>query len=301
MKYCQIGFKRAALLCAYVLFVQCTHAQQISSGRLVGQRFMSASVQYQALTQKIQMSERAFKKQSSQALKNHRFSFSAASAAGLGIAGFLTHMGWTDELAVIVEFILALIFFVIVITFFLRKWRQSRMPQTGYHPAYRYSGIGHETMSAPPPSQFGGEYAISKPSVLSLQPTTTSALTIPAGFDIEKFVYHAKLSFTHIQMAFDEGNLEDLYKLTTPEMFTQLRLEIQERKSPQQHTDIISLDAELLGIEMHSQEHAASVRFRGTLKEGTVQAASPIDEVWNFTRPTNSSEEWVLAGIQQLA
>ena len=63
-------------------------------------------------------------------------------------------------------------------------------------------------------------------------------------------------------------------------------------------TEVVSMDAELLGIESSADEHIASVKFDGTLRvDGQVERVS---EVWNLSKPVRGGG-WVLAGIQQLA
>ena len=67
-----------------------------------------------------------------------------------------------------------------------------------------------------------------------------------------------------------------------------------------QNTDVVTLDARLLGVEAAGDLELASVRFEGMLREGSQAAAAPFVEVWNFTRPIDRSSGWVLAGIQQV-
>jgi len=82
-------------------------------------------------------------------------------------------------------------------------------------------------------------------------------------------------------------------------MYAELKLEIDERKGALNRTDVVTLDAELLGIETSSVEHIASVRFTGMIREEASREAKPFDEVWNLVKPV-AGGGWVLAGIQQL-
>jgi len=63
---------------------------------------------------------------------------------------------------------------------------------------------------------------------------------------------------------------------------------------------VVSVDAQLLGIESTDAEHVASVRFRGLIRESDGAPAQDFDEVWNLTKPVAGSSGWVLGGIQQL-
>ncbi|MCX8018260.1 MAG: hypothetical protein N2690_10230, partial [Rhodocyclaceae bacterium] len=51
-----------------------------------------------------------------------------------------------------------------------------------------------------------------------------------------------------VQAANDAGNLDDLRAFTTPEMFAELKMDLAERGSAKQETDVIDLDAEVLEV-----------------------------------------------------
>ena len=123
---------------------------------------------------------------------------------------------------------------------------------------------------------------------------------MPADFDVDRFVRAAKVNFVRLQTAFDNNQADDLREFTSPEMFAELSLDMKERRKDEQNTDVVTLDARLLGVESAGALELASVRFEGMLREGTDAAAAPFVEVWNFTRPIDRSSGWVLAGIQQV-
>jgi predicted lipid-binding transport protein (Tim44 family) len=66
----------------------------------------------------------------------------------------------------------------------------------------------------------------------------------------------------------------------------------------QNHTEVVLLNAELLGIEKVSDGHLASVRFSGMLREQVGAEAFRFEEVWNLFKPEQGG--WLLAGIQQV-
>ncbi|MFX5813236.1 Tim44-like domain-containing protein, partial [Acinetobacter baumannii] len=72
---------------------------------------------------------------------------------------------------------------------------------------------------------------------------------IPADFDVTGFLRNAKTYFIRLQAAWDKADINDLREFTTPEMYAELKLQIQERGATPNVTDVISLNAELLGIE----------------------------------------------------
>jgi predicted lipid-binding transport protein (Tim44 family) len=107
------------------------------------------------------------------------------------------------------------------------------------------------------------------------------------------------VQFVRLQASFDAANLNDLREFTSPEMFAELKMQIDERQGASNRTEVVTLEAQLLGIESNSVEHVASVMFRGSLREGDVVMAKAFEEVWNLTKPAQGDSGWVLAGIQQ--
>jgi predicted lipid-binding transport protein (Tim44 family) len=64
-------------------------------------------------------------------------------------------------------------------------------------------------------------------------------------------------------------------------------------------TEVVSLEANLLGIEELPEEYMASVEFSGMIKEDPRQDATPFREVWNIIK-SKQRGGWVVAGVQAL-
>ena len=136
------------------------------------------------------------------------------------------------------------------------------------------------------------------------QPATSapvmSAANIPAGFDTAGFLRAAKTNFIKLQVANDLGSLDEIRELTTQEMYDELRQEMLGRANASQQTDVMSLDADLLEVATEREQHWASVRFSGTVRETRGAAPENFEEVWNLVKPADGSSGWLLAGIQQM-
>ena len=130
-------------------------------------------------------------------------------------------------------------------------------------------------------------------------PATTSASALPAGFDAPAFERIAKMIFIRMQAANDTGDLNDLRAFTTPEMFAAVKLDLQERGSAAQTTDVVRIDAEVLDVATETDRQIVSVRFHGLLREEKDGVAAPFDELWHLVKPADGSREWAIAGIQQ--
>jgi predicted lipid-binding transport protein (Tim44 family) len=134
-----------------------------------------------------------------------------------------------------------------------------------------------------------------------LAPATPVANSLPADFDAAAFERLAKLIFLRMQAANDAGNLDDLRQFSTPEMFAEFRLELQDRKGAAQRTDVVQLDAQVVDHAEERDQYIVSVRFHGLIREEAENAAAAFDEVWHLVKPTDGSREWAIAGIAQRA
>lgn len=159
-------------------------------------------------------------------------------------------------------------------------------PQSG-----AYAALGNETVAAPPPSQISGFDARSIAAPLSS--------SVPAGFDVAGFVRAAKLNFMKLQLANDSGNMDELREFTTPDLYEALQKDVLGRAGARQQTDVVSLNADLLEVVSEGNQHWASVRFSGMLREHPASAPESFEEVWNLAKPLDGSTGWLLAGIQQ--
>jgi predicted lipid-binding transport protein (Tim44 family) len=208
-------------------------------------------------------------------------------AAGLGLAWLASSLGLSEEFGTIILIGLLLALGLMLYRRFAGSARPRPALQGAGGPALRDSLRPHP-MAAP-----GGAAA---------HPATAAAAGpagVPADFDVDGFVHQAKVQFIRLQAVFDAGDLADLREFTTPEVFAELKLQIEQGGGAPQRTDVVQLDAELLGIERTATEYLAGVRYSGMLREQPDEPAAPFAEVWTLSKPIAGEGGWVLAGIQQ--
>lgn len=224
----------------------------------------------------------------------------AGLAAGLGIAALLSHFGLGEGMA---NFLMvALLVFGAVLVF--RLLFRSKTSAMTASPPLQYTGAGASGMPTPSDARQGfttepGYSGENTPALGS--PAARTAATVPADFDVDAFLRVAKLNFIRLQAANDAGNLEDIREFVTPEMFAEIKLQLSERGGTTQQTDVVTLNAELLEVVSEATRHIASVRFSGMIREEVGAPATPLDEVWNLSKPLVGTQGWVVAGIQQLS
>jgi len=220
---------------------------------------------------------------------------------GLGLGALLSHLGIGGALASILSTVLTFGLIALAAMFLYRMFmRRKGGNANGMQPAYSAPSAKSTT-----PEIGSGLNQDARPGAFQGAAMGSAAVAavdngIPADFDTAGFLRHAKTYFIRLQAAWDRGDTNDIREFTTPEMFAELRMQLQERGESANHTDVMHLDAELLGIETLENEYLASVRFDGRIREEEGASAEPFSEVWNLSKPV-SGGGWLLAGIQQVS
>ena len=220
---------------------------------------------------------------------------------GLGVGALMSHFGLGGAVGGMFGSLLMVVLLVGAVFFIFRMFRRKDEPQT---PAF--AGSGASAYAAQPQDYSAPVTAPAyTPEIGSrIEPTATAEpvtpFGVPADFDTHGFLRHAKTYFIRLQAAWDKADINDIREFSTPEMFGELRLQLQERGASANVTDVVTLDAELLGIETASDHYLASVKFSGMIKEAANAPVEPFSEIWNLLKPTSGPGGWVLAGIQQL-
>ncbi len=123
---------------------------------------------------------------------------------------------------------------------------------------------------------------------------------IPADFDVAPFERNSKAAFIRLQAANDSKDLNDIREFTTPEMFAEISLQMQERGAAAQKTEVVSVEARVIEVIIETQKAVASVRYTGVIRDEGA-GAEGFDEVWHVVKDlADANSTWKLAGIQQL-
>ena len=231
---------------------------------------------------------------------------------GLGLDALMSHFGMGGAFGSFLMMALLAVAVIFVVRLVMRKNSSAPAAYSGASSAPNFGGnqpaAGFDNNSSGFTPEIGSRIN-SGPSFQpsALQASDPSAAShggpwgIPADFDVPGFVRSAKTYFIRLQAAWDKADINDIREFTTPEMFGELRLQLQERGASPNNTDVVQLDGELMGIETIGNDYLASVKFTGLIKEVPEASAEPFTEVWNLSKPLSGQGGWVLAGIQQVA
>ena len=260
-------------------------------------------------------------------------------AAGLGLAWLAHSLGLGGEFGQILMFALLAMAVVAVIGFIRRSRsgqpqgnasKASPYAFQGANPApavpevarsYNALKIGNDASARPwetPATTFdsnagaahGASSGLGIGSALSGAAPAGSALGgsqawgVPSGFDADGFLVAAKRNFVTLQDAWDRSDISSLRAMMTDEMLSEIRTQLAEREAHTgqgpNKTEVVMLDAQLLGIEDVEAGYLASVEFSGMIREEPSSGPSPFREVWNMTKPKDGSLGWLVAGVQAL-
>ncbi|GAA4424271.1 Tim44-like domain-containing protein [Acidovorax lacteus] len=245
-------------------------------------------------------------------------------AAGLGLAWLAHSLGFGEGFA---QFLMILLFAVLAFALFKLFMRSRQSAHTSAQSPLAFQGAGSASSAQVPPQYSPnnvGNDASARPWERSSMAFDTSrgaqaassgvvigsALGgsqnwgIPADFDVQGFVEAAKRNFVTLQAAWDRSDISTLRSMMTDTMVQEIRTQLAEREAQRgaqpNQTDVVMLEAQLLGIEDLGDGYMASVEFSGMIREEPSAGPSPFREVWNMTKPKSGTSGWLVAGVQAL-
>jgi len=214
---------------------------------------------------------------------------------GLGLGALLSHFGMGEAAAGMIGTLL-MIGLLVAAALFVFRMLSRKSQASSMQPAYAGPMQREATTDVARTPEIGS--GLSSSEAATWQPSQS---TVPAGFDVDGFLRHAKTNFIRMQAAWDRADVNDIREFTTPEMFAELKMQLTERGAESNVTDVVSIDAEMLGVETNTIEHIASVRFHGMIREAQHAPAEHFSEVWVLTKQVAGQQGWLLAGVQQSA
>jgi predicted lipid-binding transport protein (Tim44 family) len=224
----------------------------------------------------------------------------AGLAAGLGIAALLSHFGLGGAFAEAMMTFLLIGLALMAVMLLVRLWKNRNTPAMAGAGAHAGQSMLREAAPQAPRPVAMDIPAIGSGAAAATAAPDGATWHLPADFDVDNFLHIAKMYFVRMQAAWDAGDDRDLRNFTTPEMYAHLKVELTSRAEAS-HTEVVKVEAQLLGLEDEGETTLASVRLTGLIRESQDGAVEPFSEVWNLQKPATARASWVLAGIQQEA
>lgn len=208
-----------------------------------------------------------------------------------------------------------------VLAWVLRGWRRGRQggpvqpfadavaPEAVRSPAsYSAKNVGNDASARPWEQQAGGSDVTLDPAAGAADavlPWGAAGSSLPAGFDAAAFLEASKTHFIQLQAAWDRADMPALRAMMTSAMLGQIQAQLHEREHQAdavagQSSEVVMLDAKLLGIEQQAGDYLASVEFSGLIRDAAAAGPNPFREVWSIIRPSSGAEGWLVAGVQAM-
>jgi predicted lipid-binding transport protein (Tim44 family) len=162
---------------------------------------------------------------------------------------------------------------------------------------YSPQNVGNDASARPWESVAAVERALGAAQNLNGPP-------VPEGFDTEAFLRDSKSHFVGLQAAWDRGDVPALRAMMTAPMLAEIQGQLAERErqgdAAASRSEVVMIDAQLLGVEEVEGGYVASVEFSGLVREGNDAGPNPFRELWSITRPKGGDGRWLVAGVQAL-
>jgi predicted lipid-binding transport protein (Tim44 family) len=242
-------------------------------------------------------------------------------AAGLGLAWLASALGFGEGFAQFLLILLAVVAVLAVVGMVMRSRAAAqgggRSPLAFQTPtpaadpvtarSYSPQNVGNDASARPwerGASTFGQVDSAPQGSLIGSALGGPQTWGVPADFDTEGFLRASKANFVKLQAAWDRGDIPALRAMMTDEMIVEIQSQLNDREAHgaggTNQTEVVMLEAQLLGIEELDGEYMASVEFSGMLREEPSASPNPFREVWNITRPKSGQGGWLVAGVQAL-
>jgi predicted lipid-binding transport protein (Tim44 family) len=167
----------------------------------------------------------------------------------------------------------------------------------GYSP----KNVGNDASARPWEQQAGGFDVKTEPV---LGDAVAQPGSDPAAFDAVAFLEASKVHFVQLQAAWDRADVPALRSMMTEEMVGQIQAQLAERErqagAAASQSEVVMLDAKLLGIDEQPDEYLASVEFSGLIRDEPSAGPNPFREIWSIARPKGRVDGWRVAGVQAL-
>lgn len=128
--------------------------------------------------------------------------------------------------------------------------------------------------------------------------STHSGNQLPDGTEPAVFLRVARQRFNHIQSMNTVSNIAEIQRYLTPDLYQSMHSDIISNQD-QDVAEFSNLNAMVVDSATENGQYVVSVRFTGTVSEDLNSLPQPFAEIWHFVKPAGSTQDWLVAGIQQ--
>ena len=128
--------------------------------------------------------------------------------------------------------------------------------------------------------------------------STQSGNQLPDGTEPAAFLRIARQRFNHIQSMNTASNITEIQRYLAPDLYQSMYNDIMANQD-QDVAEFSNLNAMVADSATDNGQYIVSVRFTGTVSEDLNSSPVQFSEIWHFVKPAGSTQDWLVAGIQQ--
>lgn len=178
--------------------------------------------------------------------------------------------------------------------------RQMRGAGQGARPAYAGPAGNQARESSFDASAARGDAPIfgQRSGAEAAAPASAVPMNLPQGFDSPAFIEGAKSHYRTLQDAWNRNDLVKIREYCTPELYDQLRVE-RAMLSAEQHTEILSLDSQLVRADQAFGVADVSIRFSGRYRDAVEGVEEDFVDIWHLERDYGKDgSPWYITGVE---
>jgi predicted lipid-binding transport protein (Tim44 family) len=180
----------------------------------------------------------------------------------------------------------------------IRGMRQGPAPARGPQPAYAGAGQQTPSQSSSPQPVFGARREAPVDAPVSSAAAHAVPFNLPLGFDTPAFLDGAKDHYRILQDAWNKNDLPKIQEYVTPELYADLQAE-RAALPAQQHTEVLSVSAELVRADQQFGNAEVSIRFVGRYRDTVEGVEEDFVDIWHLERDYSKDDApWFITGIQ---
>lgn len=180
----------------------------------------------------------------------------------------------------------------------IRGMRQGPAPARGPHPAYAGAGQQASPQPSSPQPVLGARREAPVDAPVSGAAAHAVPFNLPLGFDAPAFLEGAKDHYRILQDAWNKNDLPKIQEYVTPELYADLQAE-RAILPAQQHTEVLSVSAELVRADQQFGNAEVSIRFVGRYRDTVEGVEEDFVDIWHLERDYSKDDApWFITGIQ---
>lgn len=288
-----------AILLTFTLTMEVAHAKRMGGGKTFGRTYQTTPTQPSRATADAPAQRQ---QAAAQPAKTAGKGMMGGLLGGLLVGGLLAALfagGAFEGLQLMDILIIAVLAYLAFRLF--RSLRQGNAPAARPQPAYAGAAAATAATAARQPATppvFGSRRD-------SIAPVVTAGavavpFNLPMGFDTPAFLEGAREHYRILQDAWNKNDLPRIQEYVTADLYAELKAE-RATLPGDQHTEVLSVNAELVRADQQFGEAEVSIRFSGRYRDAVEGIEEDFTDIWHLMRDYSKDDApWHITGIESV-